>query len=103
MTTIITNHHWREFVYRFDVPVDVLESKFDWMKVTDPDTGVESWPEDDYVDGFLCYHGIWYHLSDFGQTDENGYHGCHSDSFFSGVLIRLSDDGEQYQIATYYS
>ena len=29
------------------------------------------------------------------------WHAYLSDSFFSGILIRVSDDGEQYQIATF--
>lgn len=33
----------------------------------------------------------------------SAWHGYHGDSYFSGVLIRLSDDGERYQVATYFS
>ena len=31
------------------------------------------------------------------------WHGYMSDSYFSGLLIRYSDDYEEYQIATYIS
>ena len=31
-----------------------------------------------------------------------GWDGYISDSFFSGVLIKISDDNEEYQIGTYY-
>jgi hypothetical protein len=94
---IITNHNWRQFNYRDEVPADVLESQFDWMK---DDKG--DWPTDDYVDGFFCYRGHWYHLSEFMRSAcPEGWHGGKADSFFSGVAIKLSDDGEEFQVATY--
>ena len=102
--TIRTNNHWRDFTYRWDVPANVLESQFDWMRVDG------KWPEDDYIDGFFQYRGIWYHTADFMRwtcpQDDNPmekWDGYHGDSFFSGVLIKLSNDGEQYQVATYCS
>mgnify|MGYP003659991995 CR=1 FL=1 len=94
---IITNNHNRPFIYRHDVPQRVLNADLDWTS------------EDEY-DGYIHYKGTWYHRSQFmrvgypgpmGQTDENGYHGYHGDSFFSGIAIRLSDDCETYQIATF--
>lgn len=90
---IITNHHDRYFKLREEVPEDILERQFDWC---------------DEVDGFLRYRGIWYHLSDFIQLSPGSleasqmWHGAHGDSYFSGVLIRLSDDGETYRIGRYY-
>ena len=106
--TIRTNNQWREFVYRYDVPADVLASQFDYQ---DPE---------ETLDGFFQYRGTWYHLDQFMRIEPmspgdphalrpgddsplKGWHGYHGDSYFSGVLIRLSDDGERYQIATYFS
>lgn len=91
---IRTNHAWRNFCYRNEVPAKVLASQFDHLS------------EDDSLDGFLCYRGHWYHLSDFMRNTDNNspvkdWHGVAGDSFFSGVLIRVSRDGERYQIATY--
>ena len=84
-TRIITNHHWRQFKYRYEVPPSVLEDQFDLC-------------DDD--DGFIHYRGRWYHLSEFMVTDQfSEWDGFHSDSFFSGILIKLSDDGEEYQVA----
>ena len=96
---IITNNHERQFKYGYEVPQSVLDSDFDYLD------------SDEQTDGFIHYRGIWYHTSDFmrlnnlyGQPDDFAdWHGYSSDSFFSGVLIRLSDDGETYQIATYIS
>ena len=82
---ITTNNQWRDFSYRQDVPESVLKSEFDWT-----DSG----------DGFFRYRGYWYHLSMFMKTAIEGWHGIHNDSAFSGVLIQVSDDGEQYKIAT---
>jgi hypothetical protein len=104
--TIQTNNHWRPFVYRHDVPAKVLADQFDYHT----HNGAEP-----PLDGYFCYRGYWYHTDmfmrvgypgPFGQTMEAGgteWHGSHADSFFSGILIRMSDDGETYQVATYYS
>ena len=97
MLTIKTNRQWRDFTYRYDVPEKVLDSDFDYLDA------------EETVDGFFQYRGVWYHLDGFMRLSTDapegmqGWSGYVSDSFFSGVLIRLSDDGEQYQIATYYS
>ncbi len=86
---VITDSKWKSFIYRYDVPKKVLEDDFDWTN------------EEDYNDGFLKYRNIYYHLSEFlrnGMVD--GYDGYFGHSFFSGVAIKISDDGETYKIAT---
>jgi len=94
---IVTDHKWKHFKYGYEVPKKVMKDQFDWMD------------EDQVDDGFICYRGTWYHAGEFmrivGNPDKefSKYHGYHSDSFFSGVLVKLSDDGEAYQIATYYA
>ena len=96
MLKIVTDHKWKQFRYRDEVPKGILKSQFGWT-----DEGHEA--NGDYSDGFICYKGYWYHLADFMRsTTVEGWHGYHGDSYFSGVLIRVSDDGETYQIATYY-
>jgi hypothetical protein len=83
---ITTNNAWREFKGRHEVPEKILASEFDWC---DSDTG------------FIKYKGFWYHTSQFlKHSAENNWHGSHADSAFTGVLIRLSSDGELYQIAS---
>lgn len=85
--SITTNNQWRNFLYRDEVPAKILADDFAWC---------------DSDDGFLKYRGRYYHLEEFMRSEHFvGWHGYNSDSFFSGVLIRLSRDGEQYQIATY--
>jgi hypothetical protein len=84
---VTTNYHWRDFLYRHEVPESVLTSEFDWL-------------DEDEQSGFLRYRGAWYHLSMFMRTAIDGWHGVHNDSAFSGVLIEVSRDGEQYRIGT---
>jgi hypothetical protein len=90
--TIQSNNHWRNFAYRDEVPAKILESEFDYQ---DPE---------DTIDGFFRYRGSWYHLDGFMRDGApDGWHGFAADTFFSGVAIRLSDDGEQYQVATVFA
>jgi len=89
-TTLITDHKYKPFKYRNEVPKKVLKSEFDWLD------------EDDF-DGFINYRGWWYHVSQFMRGGPPGWHGFHADSAFSGVVIKLSDDGEEYMIGTVIS
>lgn len=95
--TIKSNRQWRNFTYRYDVPARVLADQFDYQD------------EDETIDGFFSYRGHWYHIDQFmriGETEASPmseWDGYAGDSYFSGVLIKLSDDGEQYQVGTYFS
>ena len=92
---IITNNRKRGFVYRHDVPAKILKDQFGHLD------------EDEGFDGFFKYRGYWYHVSDFmrisNNSDLKGWDWYHSDSFFSGILIRLSNDGETFVVGRYYS
>lgn len=93
---IITNNHERQFKYRNEVPDEVLSSDFDYQ-------------DEDTFDGYFQYRGNWYHLDMFMRIDNHkdavfsSWHGYSSDSFFSGIVIRISDDVETYQIGLYLS
>jgi hypothetical protein len=91
---IKSNHQWRDLVYRADVPAKVLADRFSHLS------------EDD-ADGFFQYRGWWYHVSDFirceGVPELNAWHGYAGDSYFSGVVMSLSRDGERYMVGTYFS
>jgi hypothetical protein len=96
MLRIITNNVPRDLVYRYDVPASVLESDFDYLE------------EHDCSDGFFKYRNAWYHISDFMRApvdmfDGEQWDGYLSDSFFSGVLIKLANDNESVICATYLS
>lgn len=93
---IKTDNRWKNFKYAYEVPKRVLKRQFDWMD--DPDDGT-----------FLKYKNHWYSLSDFMRISAGAppelrkYDGSAADGFYSGVLIKISPDGEQYKIATYMS
>ena len=91
---IQTNNHNRFFAYRHDVPEEILQEQFDYQ-------------DEDTHDGFFKFKGHWYHIDQFMRIDPSApggfqkWHGYHADSFYSGVLIQVSDDGETYKVATY--
>jgi hypothetical protein len=115
--TVRSNHQWRKFSYRSEVPKKVLLDQFDWMipeSIRENPELVDLWckGEDDspdYTDEFFCYQGCWYHTSNFMQAALDlpkpfaGWHGALSDSISTGVIIKLSDDRESYQVATFRS
>lgn len=89
MTMIITtNHHRRDFIYRYDVPDSVLADQFDYQ---DPD---------ETTDGFIQWRGYWYHLDQFMIGAPGDWHGVCGESYFSGMLIKVHEDGT-YTIASY--
>jgi len=93
---IKTNNHARYFLYGYEVPKKVMKEQFSHLA------------DDEKADGFFKYRGQYYHTSDFLRISEGApadmqkWHGVVNDSMFSGVLIRISEDCEQYQVATFY-
>lgn len=85
---IISNHHWRPFKYRNEVPKTILKTQFDWL-------------DEDTIDGFLKYRGTWYHTSQFLKNGIPDWDGSLGHNYFSGVVINLADDRESYQIGTF--
>ena len=97
--TIKTNNQPRQTVPGFVLfDNQAVRAQFDYL--TDDEFRDES---------FIKYHGWWYAMSDFMRVenestgDLKGWDGYHSDSFFSGVLIKWADDsGEEVIMGTYY-
>lgn len=73
---IRTDDKWKDFTYGYDVPEKVRRSEFDWLD------------DAESSDHFFKYHGTWHHLSQFER-------------YSTGILIKVSADGEQYKVATY--
>lgn len=95
MLTIKTDHKWKDFKYSHELPKK-WRKEFDWMN----DEEFES-------SNFIMYRNWVYVLSEFmvieNNSDLKDWDGYQSDSFFSGIVIRLSKDGSQYMIGTYFS
>ena len=93
--TITWSNNWQEIKYSHEVPKKIL-AEYDWLK------------EEDKSTGWVKYNKTWHHLSDFMRLDKNSpfgdeWHGYHSDSYFSGILIKISDDGDGVILGSYYS
>src|SRR6185369_11732596 len=79
------------------------QCEFDWLDTDDKRNEAT----------FFRYKGVVYALSEFMRITPaiaphcqrpgwEAFDGYHSDSFFSGVLIKYADDYEQVIAATYY-
>lgn len=99
---VSSDNRWKDFVYGVDVPKRVLQSEFDYLDDAENETG------------FFKYKNTWYHTSQFIRTagggaagggapelQAAGWDGIASDSYSTGVVIKLSDDGEQYKVGFY--
>jgi hypothetical protein len=91
---IITDHKWKDFIYGYQLTTEEKKD-YNWMDQEELETS-----------NFFRYRGSVYSIQDFmrienGPDEFNGWDGYLSDTFFSGVLIKLSEDGEQYQVALF--
>ena len=84
---------FKPFLYGDEVPKKVL-SDYDWL------------PEDEKEHGWVKYKNEYMHLSDFIRLSGSGvgrdWNGYHADSFFSGTVIKMTNDGEEYKIGRYH-
>jgi hypothetical protein len=91
---IIKASGWRNFKYRNEVPAKVLKD-FEWTN------------EEDHFDGWGHRKDDWFHRSEFTRTEgllkQAGWDGYESQSYSSGLLLKLSEDGERYKIAYFYT
>lgn len=70
-------------------------------------------PEEDICNEFFRYKGNVYDLSEFMRIDQTiaphcqregweAWHGYSSDSFFSGILVRYTEDCDRVIVGRYY-
>ena len=89
---IRTNGHYREVL--------------DWSQLTAKEQEEYAYLEED-GGSFFRYKNWTYFLGDFMRIGNDapfkGWDGYHSDSFFSGVLVRYEDGGHSVKVATYFS
>jgi len=94
MSTIKTNNVPRLLLYANEL-TDQERIDFDYMD--DIETG-----------DFFRYKGLVYSIDEFTRVDDNsdflgGWDGYSSDSYFSGVLIKLCDDTDYIIVGSYYN
>ena len=90
---IKSNYKRRFLLTDVDVPKKVLD-EYDWLD------------DDEKTDGWMKYKDQYYHLSDFmwipaDIKDMKGWDGYMSDSFFSGIVIKVFYYTDEYIIGTY--
>lgn len=99
--TIITNRVPRDVVDAWDL-TEKERKEFDHLDWNALEAG-------EYGRSFFRYKGEVYELDDFqrvpdGLFDPGSYwDGYISDSFFSGILVKWTDDLEQIVVGRYYS
>lgn len=99
--TIKTNHVPRPVIDAYELTADE-RSQFDYLNWDAIDTGSDS-------ASFLRYRGELYDLGEFSTTRGmpefsplTAWDGYLSDSYFSGVLVRYTEDCEYVIAATFY-
>lgn len=98
---IITNNVPRPVIYGYELS-QAERDEFDYIDWAAVDAG-ETSPE------FVRYRGDLHDLGEFSTTSElrldemQAWHGYKSDSFFSGLVVRYSDDFEYVTVGLYLS
>ena len=92
---IISNNKPRFLTYGYELSAKE-KSDFDYISTEEID-----------LRNFVRYNGRIYDCAEFMRTGNNddlkGWDGYISDSYFSGVLIKLSGDGESAIMGRYFS
>ena len=86
---IITNNQYRPLLNFYELSLE-QQSSVDWVDL-----------EDREYSHFFVYKGYPYHTSMFLRTETPGWDGILSDSYFTGVLARLSKDGESILVGRF--
>ncbi len=88
--TVITNRQPRNVLCWYELTAKE-QAEFDYIT--------------DECGSFVRYRGATYDLGDMLRAPNSlpYWHAIHSDSYFSGVLFRLSRDGETVICGRYYS
>ena len=99
--TIKTDNRPRDLksIFDYSVPTQVkIRKQFDYYS------------EEELAELMLfSYRDIIYNLNDFMRIEgdnllkEQGWEGYSSDSYFSGVCVRFTEDNDQVIVGTYYS
>jgi len=90
---ITSNFQPRDLVSYWDVPPAILADQFDYLEEGEG--------------SFFQYKNHWYSLDNFLKVQDGllsrHWDGYSSDSYFSGVLVKLTPDCESVIVGTYIS
>jgi len=105
---IVSNHQYRYFLSGYELPEKIRKSEFDY--INDGAFAEEN---------FMKYKGEYYCMNDFVRIvkpngdsgfahidyagDLKGWNGIFSETYFSGLVIKISDYGDAYKIGRYCS
>jgi hypothetical protein len=96
--TIKTNHQYRHTLDWYEL-TPREQKDFNYLDTEDAQCGA----------AFIRYRGYTYDLGQFMQVGDHaprelaGWHGYHSDSYFSGIVVRFDDECERVMLGTYFS
>jgi len=89
---IITDRKWKHLLYFYQLTKSE-KARLDWIDY-------------EFAPVFR-YRGNVFSLDEFMRTtgipELSEWHGYASDTYFSGVIIKISPDGERYMIGRYYA
>ena len=92
---ITTDGKGRNLLYGYELP---KKQRKEFSYLEDEEFGSHS---------FVKYRGYYYDVSEFMRVEGNSelrkWDGYHADSYFSGVVITISKDGEKYKIGRFTS
>ena len=96
MLEITTNNHSRPLIYGHEL-TDEEKQDFDYLDNIEEDfTGFRYKNQVYSLDQFM-------RIENHTSIDFNSWDGYHSDSFFSGILVKFSDCGESVIVGMYFS
>lgn len=90
---ITTNNQYREFIYWQDLS-EKEQKDFDWIKEQEQEEHT-----------FFRYKGRIYSLSEFlfCTNTPPGWSSYSNDTYFSGIVIAISEDGDSVKCGTWYN
>lgn len=95
---ILTNNHWRQFVYGYEL-TDAERKEFDYVDDIDMHDFIRYRGAVIDPGEFMAISGTMLLHDDMAPLAD--WQGYQSDTYFSGLVIRYSDDCETYQIGVY--
>lgn len=89
-----TDHKWKLLKYGYELSKK-QRKQFDYLSDEEFDTH-----------NFVKYRNSYYDVNEFMRvpkhSDMPGWDGYHGETYFSGIVIKLSSDGERYKIGEAY-